>query len=206
MDSSASVAQLCPTLCDPMDYSTPGFPVHHQLPEFAMSIELVMPSNHLILCHPCLLLPSIFPSIRVFSSESKKLPWVAVYSLRRICCFMRFSYSFCWKKQVKLITPMLWKRPWPFPFPLHIRWPRYWSFSFSLSPKMCKMTAFNASFTWKGRVFRSIWIKRDSRWSKAECKEQDLSGIPWPHSVFHGLILTTLNWCWPITLSRRLWA
>ena len=67
MDSSASVAQLCPTLCDPMDYSTPGFPVHHQLPEFAMSIELVMPSNHLILCHPCLL-PSIFPSIRVFSS------------------------------------------------------------------------------------------------------------------------------------------
>ena len=98
-----------------------------------MSIELVMPSNHLILCHP-LLLPSIFPSIRVFSSESKKLPWVAVYSLRRICCFMRFSYSFCWKKQVKLITPMLLKRPWPFPFPLHIRWPRYWSFSFSLSP------------------------------------------------------------------------
>ena len=70
MDSSASVAQLCPTLCDPMDYSTPGFPVHHQLPEFAMSIELVMPSNHLILCHPCLLLPSIFPSIRVFSNES----------------------------------------------------------------------------------------------------------------------------------------
>ena len=35
-----------------------------------MSIELVMPSNHLILCHPCLLLPSIFPSIRVFSNES----------------------------------------------------------------------------------------------------------------------------------------
>ena len=37
MDSSASVAQLCPTLCDPMDYSTPGFPVHHQLPEFAQT-------------------------------------------------------------------------------------------------------------------------------------------------------------------------
>ena len=55
-----------------MDCSTPGFPVHHQLPDFLnlMSIESVMPSNHPILCHPLLLLPSIFPSIRVFSSES----------------------------------------------------------------------------------------------------------------------------------------
>ena len=59
-------------LCDPMDCSMPGFPVHHQLPEFTklMSIESVMPSNHLILCHPLLLLPSIFSSIRVFSNES----------------------------------------------------------------------------------------------------------------------------------------
>ena len=55
-------------LCDPMNRSTPGLPVHHQLPKFTqtMSIELVMPSNHLILCHPLLLLPSIFLSIRVF--------------------------------------------------------------------------------------------------------------------------------------------
>ena len=54
-----------------MNCSTPGFPVLHYLPEFAqiMSIESVMLSNHLILCHPCLLLPLIFPSIRVFSSE-----------------------------------------------------------------------------------------------------------------------------------------
>ena len=57
-----------------MDRSTPGLPVHHQqftqsLPKL-MSIELVMPSNHLILCQPLLLLPSIFPSIRVFSNES----------------------------------------------------------------------------------------------------------------------------------------
>ena len=60
--------------CDPMDCSTPGFPVHHQLldDEFLklMSIESVMPSNRLILCHPLLLLPSIFSSIRVFSNES----------------------------------------------------------------------------------------------------------------------------------------
>ena len=55
-----------------MDCSTPGLPVHHQLPEFTkfMSIESVMPSNHLLLCCPLLLPLSIFPSIRVFSNES----------------------------------------------------------------------------------------------------------------------------------------
>ena len=67
----SSVAQLCPTLCNHMDGSTPGFPVHHQLPLFKlMSIESVMPSNHLNLCRPLLLLLSIFSSVRVFSSES----------------------------------------------------------------------------------------------------------------------------------------
>ena len=60
----SSVTQLYPSLCDPMDCSTPGFPVHHQLPELLklMSIESVMPSNHLILCCPLLLLPSTFPA------------------------------------------------------------------------------------------------------------------------------------------------
>ena len=68
-----SVAQSCPALCDPVDCSTPGLPVHHQLLEFTlklMSIESVMPSSHLILCRPLLLLPPIPPSIRVFSNES----------------------------------------------------------------------------------------------------------------------------------------
>ena len=67
-----SVVQSCPTLCDPMNCSTPGFPVHHQLPEFAQTHvhESVMPSNHLVLSRPLLLLPSIFPSIRIFSNES----------------------------------------------------------------------------------------------------------------------------------------
>ena len=54
----------------PMDCSMPGFPVHHQLLELTHSIKLVMPSNHLILCCPLLLSPSIFPGIRVFSNES----------------------------------------------------------------------------------------------------------------------------------------
>ena len=64
------MAKSCPTLCEPMDCSTPGFTVLHYLPEFAQSIESVMPSNHLILCRPLLLLPSIFPTFRVFSNES----------------------------------------------------------------------------------------------------------------------------------------
>ena len=58
-----------------MDCSTVGFPVHNQFPNLfkLMSIESVMPSNHLILCWHLLLPPSIFPSIRVFSSESALL-------------------------------------------------------------------------------------------------------------------------------------
>ena len=56
---------------DPMSCSIPGFPVLHRLPELLklMFIVSVMPSNHLILCRPLLLLPSIFPSIRVFDNE-----------------------------------------------------------------------------------------------------------------------------------------
>ena len=68
-----SVAQLCPTLCDPMNRSTPGLPVHHQLPEFTQTQR---PSSWW--CHPAIsssvvpfsCCPPIPPSIRVFSSES----------------------------------------------------------------------------------------------------------------------------------------
>ena len=63
------VSQSCPTLCSPVDCSTPGFPVHHSLLKL-MSIESVMSSNHLILCLPLLLPPSIFSQIRFFSNES----------------------------------------------------------------------------------------------------------------------------------------
>ena len=71
--SVSSVPQSCLTLCDPMNPSTPGLPVHHQLPESTQThvhwVGLI-PSNHLILCGPLLFLLSIFPSIRVFSNES----------------------------------------------------------------------------------------------------------------------------------------
>ena len=68
----SSVAQSCATICDPVDCSMPGFPVHHQFPEPAQTHvhwvgDTMQPSHPL---HPLLLLPSIFPSIRVFSSES----------------------------------------------------------------------------------------------------------------------------------------
>ena len=68
----SSVTQPCPTLCDPMDCSMPGFLFITNSWSLLklMSIESMMPSNHLILCCPLLLLPSIFPSIRVFSNQS----------------------------------------------------------------------------------------------------------------------------------------
>ena len=81
--SVSSVTQSCPTLCNPMNRSTPGLPVHHHPARQAslsitisqsslrlMSIESMMPSSHLILCCPLPLLPPIPPSIRVFSNES----------------------------------------------------------------------------------------------------------------------------------------
>ena len=68
----SSVTQSCPTPCNHMDCSTPGLPAHHQLWSLLklMSIDSVMPSNHLILFHNLLILPSIFPSIRAFLNES----------------------------------------------------------------------------------------------------------------------------------------
>ena len=70
--SISSVAQSCPTHCNPMNRSTPGPPsiTNSRSSLRLASIESVMPSSRLILCHPLLLLPSAFPSIRVFSDES----------------------------------------------------------------------------------------------------------------------------------------
>ena len=72
LDQFSSVTQSCLTLYDPMDCNTPDFLsiTNSRSLLKLMSIESVMPSNHLILCCPLLLLPSIFPSIRVFSDES----------------------------------------------------------------------------------------------------------------------------------------
>ena len=83
-DKFSSVSQSCLTLCDPMDWrgqACLSITNSRSLPKL-MSIELVMPSNHLILCHPLLLLPSIFPFIRVFSNESAlQIRWPKYWSL-----------------------------------------------------------------------------------------------------------------------------
>ena len=71
------------TLCDPMNLSMPGLPVHHHLLEFTQTHvhESVMPSSHLILCRPLLLLPPIPPSIKVFSNESTlRMKWPKYWS------------------------------------------------------------------------------------------------------------------------------
>ena len=70
--SFISVAQSCPTLCNPMNCSTPGLPIHHQIPEFTQThvhqvSDAIQPSHPRC---PLLLLPPIPPSIRVFSNES----------------------------------------------------------------------------------------------------------------------------------------
>ena len=78
----SSVSQSCPTLCDPMNCSTPGLPVHHQLPEFTQTHvhrvgDAIQPSHPLSL----LLLPPIPPSIRVFSNESTlRMRWPKYWS------------------------------------------------------------------------------------------------------------------------------
>ena len=67
----SSVTQSCLTVCDPMDCRMPGYPVHHQLLGLAQTyVHQVHDAIHLILFHPLLLLPSVFPSMRVFSNES----------------------------------------------------------------------------------------------------------------------------------------
>ena len=77
-----SVAQFCPTLCDPMNCSTPGLSITNSrsLPKL-MSVESVIPSNHVILGCPLLLLTSIFPRIKVFSNESaRRIRWAKYWS------------------------------------------------------------------------------------------------------------------------------
>ena len=81
--TSSSVAQSCPTLCDLVDYNMPGFPIHHQLPELAQThvhrvSDAIQPSHPL---SSPLHLPPVFPSIKVFSSESVRLiRWTKYWS------------------------------------------------------------------------------------------------------------------------------
>ena len=79
----SSVTQFCLTLCDPMDCSMPDFLSITNSQSLLRSIKSVMPFNHLILCCPLLLLPSVFSSIRVFSDKSVLLiRWPKYWSFR----------------------------------------------------------------------------------------------------------------------------
>ena len=83
LGSCHSLVKSCLTLCNPMDCSVPGSSVLHYLEDLLkfMSIELVMLSNHLILCHPLLLLPPILPSTRAFSNEwALRIKWPKYWS------------------------------------------------------------------------------------------------------------------------------
>ena len=99
----SSVAQSCPTLCNPVNRNTPGLPVHYHLPEFTQTHvhRSVMPSSHLILGHPLLFLPPIPPRIRVFSNESTlHMRWPKYWS---------FSFSIIPSKEIPgLIFRMDW--------------------------------------------------------------------------------------------------
>ena len=101
--SNASVTKLCPTLYDLMDCSTPGFPV--LLLECAQThdhwfSDAIQPS----LCHPLLLLPSIFPSIRVFCSESALCIRLRCRDLTRLCLQAHPLHAFHWKLVISRTT------------------------------------------------------------------------------------------------------
>ena len=78
----SSVAHSCPALCDPMNCSTPGLPVHHQLPELykLMLIESVMPSSHLILCRPFSSCPQSLPASGSFPRSTPHMRWPKYWS------------------------------------------------------------------------------------------------------------------------------
>ena len=81
--SSVQSSQSCPTLYNHITaaHQASLSIANSQSPPKPMSVESVMPSNHLILCHPLLILPSIFPSIRVFSNESTvRMRWPKYWS------------------------------------------------------------------------------------------------------------------------------
>ena len=99
----SSVAQSCPSLFDPMNCSTPGLPVHHQLPEFTQIhvLELVMPSRNLILCRPFLLLPQILPSSRLFSNESTlRIRWSKYWSFSFNVNFWQWLFWVCYNIEI----------------------------------------------------------------------------------------------------------
>ena len=110
-----SVTQSCSTLCDPMDCSTPGFPVHHQLRELAQT-DVHQVSDAIQSSHPLsspFLLASIFPSIRVFSNESVLcIKWPSIgASASTLVLPMNFQdwFPLGWTGWISLQSKRLWR-------------------------------------------------------------------------------------------------
>ena len=120
----SSVIQSCPTLCKPMDCSMPGFIVHHQLLELAQTyvhrVSDAIQSSHPLLS--LLLLTSVFPSIRVFSSESVLRVSDAIQSSHPLLSLLLLTSIF---PSIQVFSSES---------VLRIKWPKYWSFSLSISP------------------------------------------------------------------------
>ena len=143
----SSVAQSCQTLCDPIDHSRPPCPSPTPWSLLKlMSIELVMPSSHLIFCRPLLLPPSVFPSIRVFAYESVLL----------------------------------------------IRWPKYWSFSFSISPSNEYSGLISFRMDWLDLLAVQVTLK-----SLLQCHSSKAS-IRRVHLDLLRTLVTTLNTLWKL--------
>ena len=121
----SSVTQFCPTLCDPMNRSTPGLPVHHQLRSSLglMSIESVMPSSHLILCRPGAHILSLqvcnsawFLTDCTFDLGYPHSLWVWSFALLLAyisnLLFYVLSYTLCHVSNSKLFTVFTVLPPW----------------------------------------------------------------------------------------------
>ena len=128
-----SVTKSCPTLCDPMNFSRPGFPTLHYLLEIvhthvhwmasADGWHPLMPSNHLILCHPPLFLPSIFPRIRVFSSGSAlHIRWPKLLELQLQHQSLQWIFRVDFPLGLTGLVSLMFKG-----FPWWLRWWEVWS-------------------------------------------------------------------------------
>ena len=127
----SSVAQSCPTLCNPMNRSTPGLPVHHQLPEFTQTLQL----KEIFFQTWCLLYFSYMnTAVHLLLSRTHSYSKITKTNVMSIESVMPSSHLiFC--RPLLLLPPILPSiRVFSNESTLHMRWPKYWNFSFSISP------------------------------------------------------------------------
>ena len=164
-----------------------------------MSIELVMPFNHLILCRPLLLLPSIFPSIRVFSNESAlRIRWPKYWSFSRhliLCHPLLLLLS---------IFPSI--RVFSNESALPIRWSKYWSFSFNISPSNEHPGLISFRMDWLGLLavqgtLKSLLQHHSSKASIIRCSAFFTVQLLHPYMTTGKTITLTRDLCWQRNVS-----